>query len=67
MIHKNQSNSLILKNKNLIMKKIIAFILIIQSIFAFSQVKWMTIEEALEAQKTGPTRCMPQRLTEHPR
>lgn len=40
------------------MKKIIAFIFIIQSIFAFSQVKWMTIEEALEAQKTQPKKIL---------
>ncbi|KFF00069.1 thioredoxin [Chryseobacterium formosense] len=40
------------------MKKIFAFIFIIQSFFAFSQVKWMTIEEALNAQKTQPKKIL---------
>ncbi|KQT17053.1 thioredoxin [Chryseobacterium sp. Leaf404] len=40
------------------MKKILAFIFIIQYVFAFSQVKWMTIEEALEAQKTQPKKIL---------
>lgn len=40
------------------MKKIFVFIFIIQSFFAFSQVKWMTIEEALNAQKTQPRKIL---------
>ena len=40
------------------MKKIFSLIFIIQSFFAFSQVKWMTIEEALEAQKTNPKKIL---------
>ncbi|MCD1118494.1 thioredoxin family protein [Chryseobacterium turcicum] len=40
------------------MKKIFAFLFIIQSFFAFSQVKWMTIEEALNAQKTQPKKIL---------
>lgn len=40
------------------MKKIFALTLLIQSVFAFSQVKWMTIEEALNAQKTQPKKIL---------
>lgn len=40
------------------MKKIFVFLFIIQSFFAFSQVKWMTIEEALNAQKTQPKKIL---------
>lgn len=40
------------------MKKIFSLIFIIQSFFAFSQVKWMTIEEALNAQKTQPKKIL---------
>lgn len=40
------------------MKKTFALFLIIQSFFAFSQVKWMTIEEALNAQKTQPKKIL---------
>ncbi|KQS91316.1 thioredoxin fold domain-containing protein [Chryseobacterium sp. Leaf394] len=40
------------------MKKIFALLFIIQSILTFSQVKWMTIEEALEAQKTQPKKIL---------
>lgn len=40
------------------MKKIFAFLFIIQYFFAFSQVKWMTIEEALNAQKTQPKKIL---------
>lgn len=40
------------------MKKTFAFLFIIQSFFAFSQVKWMTIEEALNAQKTQPKKIL---------
>lgn len=40
------------------MKKILALLFIFQSVFAFSQVKWMTIEEALEAQKTNPKKIL---------
>lgn len=40
------------------MKKIFALILIIQSAFVFSQVKWMSIEEAIEAQKTNPKKIL---------
>lgn len=40
------------------MKKTFIILFIIQSIFAFSQVKWMTIEEALNAQKTQPKKIL---------
>lgn len=40
------------------MKKIFALLFTIQSILTFSQVKWMTIEEALEAQKTQPKKIL---------
>jgi len=40
------------------MKKIFALIFVIHSVFAFSQVKWMTIEEALNAQKTQPKKIL---------
>lgn len=40
------------------MKKILALLFIMQSVFAFSQVKWMSIEEALEAQKTNPKKIL---------
>lgn len=40
------------------MKKIFALLFIIQSFFAFSQIKWMTIEEALNAQKTQPKKIL---------
>ncbi|MGO4709416.1 thioredoxin family protein [Chryseobacterium sp. 2TAF14] len=40
------------------MKKIFVLIFFIQFIFTFSQVKWMTIEEALNAQKTKPKKIL---------
>ncbi len=40
------------------MKKNLAFILSFISIFAFSQVKWMTMDEALAAQKNQPKKIL---------
>ncbi|RMZ59025.1 DUF255 domain-containing protein [Chryseobacterium nematophagum] len=40
------------------MKKIISVILLFFLNFAFAQVKWMTIEQALEAQKTHPKKIL---------
>ncbi len=40
------------------MKKIFALILVIISSFVFSQVKWMTIDEALKAQQTTPKKII---------
>ncbi|MFY1047769.1 thioredoxin family protein [Chryseobacterium sp. GP-SGM7] len=40
------------------MKKIFAVLFVIQSFFAWSQVKWMTIEEALKAQKSQPKKIL---------
>jgi len=40
------------------MKKIPAFLFLLISIFAFSQVKWMTLEEALKAQETQPKKIL---------
>lgn len=40
------------------MKKFSGFFLVFISIFAFSQVKWMTIEEALKAQETQPKKIL---------
>ncbi|MFL9835479.1 thioredoxin family protein [Chryseobacterium terrae] len=40
------------------MKKLFALIFFINSFLAFSQVKWMTIEEALNAQKTTPKKIL---------
>lgn len=40
------------------MKKIISFIAILLFTLNFAQVKWMTIEEALEAQKTKPKKIL---------
>lgn len=40
------------------MKKITLFFLLFISSIAFSQVKWMTIDEAVEAQKTNPKKIV---------
>lgn len=40
------------------MKKIFAICFAVISSFAFSQVKWMTIDQALEAQKTHPKKIL---------
>ncbi|RNA63259.1 DUF255 domain-containing protein [Chryseobacterium nematophagum] len=40
------------------MKKIISVILLFFLNFTFAQVKWMTIEQALEAQKTHPKKIL---------
>lgn len=40
------------------MKKIPAFLFLLCSVFAFSQVKWMTMEEALKAQELEPKKIL---------
>lgn len=40
------------------MRKILGLLFVFISIFAFSQVKWMTIEEALKAQETQPRKIL---------
>ncbi len=40
------------------MRKTIFFLLLFSSIFSFSQVKWMTLEEALSAQKVTPKKIL---------
>ncbi|PQA96751.1 thioredoxin family protein [Chryseobacterium shigense] len=40
------------------MKKIISIILLLLINFSFAQVKWMTIEEALKAQKENPKKIL---------
>lgn len=40
------------------MRSVSAFLLLLISVFTFSQVKWMTIEEALKAQETQPRKIL---------
>jgi uncharacterized protein YyaL (SSP411 family) len=40
------------------MKKIISILCLFLATFNFAQVKWMTIEEALKAQKTNPKKIL---------
>lgn len=40
------------------MKKILAVLFIVQCSLLFSQVKWMTIEDAIKAQKTKPKKIL---------
>ena len=40
------------------MRKTILLLLLFSSIFSFSQVKWMTLEEALAAQKVTPKKIL---------
>lgn len=47
-----------LKNRIGIMKKLISILCVFFVSFSFAQVKWMTIEEALNAQKTQPKKIL---------
>lgn len=40
------------------MKKILSIILLFSLTFSFAQIKWMTIEEALQAQKENPKKIL---------
>lgn len=40
------------------MKKILSIVLLLLLNFSFAQVKWMTIEEALKAQKENPKKIL---------